>query len=205
MRDRSNTHEFYGQREFAQSHVANVASLIENAVAYFEVDPAASRSHLLRAIDLVKAKVPISQTPTRGSRRGTLAAWQTRRVIAYIEANLSKELNGNELAAVAKLSPSHFFRAFKVSVGVPPHEYVTRRRVQLAQAIMTSTATPLAQVALECGFNDQSSLCRIFRRLTGQSPNAWRRANFAGPESINSEHRERSVGNSSLSPVEMRA
>jgi AraC family transcriptional regulator len=68
------------------------------------------------------------------------------------------------------------FRTFKVSVGVPPFHYIARRRLERACTMMMATREPLSQVALACGLCDQAHLSKVFRRLTGMSPSAWRRA-----------------------------
>lgn len=108
--------------------------------------------------------------------RGGLAPWQVRRVTEYIEANLAATIRLQDLARIARLSHSHFCRAFKESVGHPAHAYVMRRRVQRAQSLMLSTMDSLSQIAAQCGMADQAHFCKLFRRLVGESPNAWRRA-----------------------------
>lgn len=160
---------------------AYVAYLIESAVRFLELDPATSREHLLRAFALMKRGAESATSTTMPSNRGKLATWQAKRVLAYIDANLGRDLQTGELAKLARLSDSHFCRAFKVSVGMSPYEYITRRRVELARTMMKTTSAPLSQVALECGWQDQSSFCRTFRRVLGLSPNAWRRATASGP------------------------
>jgi len=108
--------------------------------------------------------------------RGGLAPWQVRRVTDYIEEHLSSTIRLQDLAAIARLSHSHFCRAFKESLGHPAHAYVMRRRVQRAQGLMLTTAESLSQIAALCGMADQAHFCKLFRRLVGESPNAWRRA-----------------------------
>jgi AraC family transcriptional regulator len=108
--------------------------------------------------------------------RGGLAPWQVRRVTEYIEANLASTIRLQDLAGIARLSHSHFCRAFKESVGHPAHAYVMRRRVQRAQGLMLNTVDSLSQIAAQCGMADQAHFCKLFRRLVGESPNAWRRA-----------------------------
>ena len=107
-------------------------------------------------------------------RRG-LAPWQAKRVVAYIEANVSRSFNVPDLAGSVQLSVSHFFRAFKASFGQTPHVYVKVRRIRYAQAIMLNTREPLAQVALDCGMSDQAHFTRVFRSVVGISPSLWRR------------------------------
>jgi AraC-like DNA-binding protein len=108
--------------------------------------------------------------------RGGLAPWQVRRVTGYIEEHLASTIRLQDLAGIARLSHSHFCRAFKESIGHPAHAYVMRRRVQRAQGLMLTTAESLSQIAAQCGMADQAHFCKLFRRLVGESPNAWRRA-----------------------------
>lgn len=167
---------------------ATIASLIESAAASFEVDRDASRQFLFRASALLRAGKALQEPRVRppGVRRppGRLAAWQINRVIAYIETNLAAPIQARDLATAATLSTSHFFRGFKVSTGITPFEYVSQRRVELALKLMRTTQDPLSHIAIQCGLCDQSHLCRLFRRLVGQSPAAWRRANASGPRRI---------------------
>jgi transcriptional regulator GlxA family with amidase domain len=111
-----------------------------------------------------------------------LAPWQVRRVLAHLEANLSTPIRNKDLAAIARLSTFHFNVAFRNSVGESPHAHIIRRRVERAQGLMLSTARSLSEIAAECGFADQAHLTRLFRRIVGESPAAWRRVR-AHPES----------------------
>jgi AraC family transcriptional regulator len=163
---------------------AAIASLIESAAASFEVDRNASHEFLLRASALLRAGTAVRERrscPAEPCRTlGHLAPWQVNRVVTYIEANLSAEIRAKNLAALVNLSTSHFFRGFKVSTGTTPFKYVAHRRVELALKLMRTTGDPLSHIAVQCGLCDQSHLCRLFRRVVGQSPNAWRRANVGG-------------------------
>ena len=107
--------------------------------------------------------------------QGGLAPWQAKCVAAFVEAHLGEDCQVGDLAKVAQLSTSHFARAFKKSFGETPREYITRRRIHHAQAIMVSSQEPLAKIALDCGMADQSHFCRAFRRVVGVSPALWRR------------------------------
>jgi transcriptional regulator GlxA family with amidase domain len=108
--------------------------------------------------------------------KGGLASWQERKVREYIEANLDSPILVDDLADIVSLSAAHFCRAFKKSFCATPHAYIVQRRVMRAQELMRGTRGPLSQIALDCGFADQTHLSKLFRRLTGQTPNAWRRA-----------------------------
>jgi len=104
-----------------------------------------------------------------------LAPWQRIRIIRHVDANLTDGLSTVQLAALVRLSASHFCRAFKANLGCSPHEYVIQRRIARAKALMLNTGISLAQIALECGLADQAHLSRLFRRRVGISPSAWRR------------------------------
>ena len=165
-----------------------IASLIESAAASFEVDRDACRQFLLRASALLRAGRAVQERrgrpPETHRSPGRLAQWQVNRVIAYIEANLAAAIQAKDLAALVNLSTSHFFRGFKASTDMTPFEYVAQRRVELARKLMRTTSDPLSHIAIQCGLCDQSHLCRLFRRLVGQSPHAWRRANAGGPREL---------------------
>jgi AraC family transcriptional regulator len=109
---------------------------------------------------------------------GGLAPWQLRSVRNHIAAHLASPLPIAELARLARLSPSHFARAFKTSMGVSPHAFVMRERIEQAKRLMLETQTSLCEIALICGLADQAHLTRMFRRVTGMSPAAWRRLNL---------------------------
>lgn len=112
-----------------------------------------------------------------GFQPGGLARWQARRTLAYIEDNLGSKMAISDLAALVSFSKSHFSRAFRRSLGLSPMAYVTKRRVERAKVMMTSTGEQLTDIAFACGFADQSHLNRSFRRVVGMSPGLWRRTN----------------------------
>jgi len=99
-----------------------------------------------------------------------------RRVQEYIESHLSEDLELDQLAPIAGLSLHHFARAFKTSVGVPPHQFVLQRRLNLARDLLTSTDRTIADIADAAGFSDQSHLARHFRQSFFASPIAFRRS-----------------------------
>lgn len=167
-----------------ESIPAALASLIDGAVASLDVDPDASRQYLLRASALLRAKrqTRIGADGNRKARSpGGLAAWQLHRLIDYIETRLAERITAQDLADRLNISVGQLFRAFKISAGVSPFHYITGRRVELACVMMKTTRESLSQVAIACGLCDQSHLCRVFRRMIGMSPAAWRRANVGDP------------------------
>lgn len=107
--------------------------------------------------------------------RGGLAPWQERRAKEIIDANLCGEIPLARLAQECGLSTGHFSRAFRRSTGVAPHRWLLQRRVEFARDMLRTSGLPLCDVALACGFADQSHFTRVFRDQTGTSPGAWRR------------------------------
>ncbi len=105
---------------------------------------------------------------------GGLSRHALKVAIDYVGDNLEKDLTLAEIAGAAHMSPYHFSRLFKESTGLTPHRYVIERRVQRAKELLSSTALPIAEIALLCGFANQSHLNRHFKRLLGVSPKALR-------------------------------
>jgi AraC-like DNA-binding protein len=113
----------------------------------------------------------ITLTPSNGLSRERL-----KRVQDYVEAHLDDRLTLTEIAGVACLSPYHFSRSFKQAVGVGPQRYVLQRRFERAKTLIRRTDQPLALIAQEAGFTDQSHLTSIFRREIGVTPGQFRAA-----------------------------
>jgi AraC family transcriptional regulator len=115
-------------------------------------------------------------TPSgRQPERGGLAPWQVRRTTEYLHDNLARDVALGELAGVAKLSPFHFARAFKASMGRPPHAYLRDLRIARAKAMLVETDLPLTEIAALVGYEAPQTLGKAFRRETGVTPSDYRR------------------------------
>ena len=88
-----------------------------------------------------------------------------------------------QIAAEFDLSVSHFSRAFRISTGLPPHQWLLRQRVKVAKQLMTVRDLPLSEIAISAGFANQSHFTRVFSAAVGVSPAAWRRETQGAPES----------------------
>ena len=144
-----------------------------------------AKAHVARALALLRGDhssipeiVPPPNGGARGVVRGGLAAWQKRRLTAYIDAHLDGRIRIEDLAGLVKLSESHFSRAFRSTFGTSAHAYLSRRRIEVAQSLMLTSREPLCAIALRCGLCDQSHFTRVFRRIVGETPNAWRRTRW---------------------------
>ena len=121
----------------------------------------------------------LPSTPARddsGAQRGGLASWQERRAIAYMEERLDQSFPVADVAEACGLSVNHFSRAFRRSIGKPPHRWLLDRRIRRAQDMLRINHLSLADIALACGFAEQSHFTRVFTRTVGMPPGAWRRS-----------------------------
>lgn len=115
--------------------------------------------------------------PHRGAKTGNgLPRTRLNRVIEYIEANIHLEIALATLAHIAGMTPHYFSELFKQSVQCSPYQYVLRRRIELAQKLLQEPAATVLEVALRSGFSDQSHFTKIFRRVVGVTPTAYRAA-----------------------------
>jgi AraC-like DNA-binding protein len=133
--------------------------------------------HATLALGIHLARVYGGLTPGSRARRGGLTGRQERLAKEALSA-------GSTLAAVAAesgLSTSHFARAFRETVGLAPHQWLIRRRVDAATEALKDRGLSLAEVAVQCGFADQSHFTRLFSRIAGVSPGAWRREHGIDP------------------------
>ena len=122
-------------------------------------------------VHLLRGNVPTSPPPPA---RG-LSSVALRLVHDRMEASLREGVSLADLAREVGLSRFHFARAFKAATGLPPHQYLTTRRVERAKQLLLHTDLPICDVALESGFGSQSHLSERFRRTTGQTPLRFRR------------------------------
>jgi AraC-like DNA-binding protein len=114
------------------------------------------------------------QSPTR-LVKGGLALWQERRAKEMMAADLNGTTPLAEIATACGLSSGHFARAFRKSTGLAPHAWMLSARVERAAVMLRQPGLSLSEIALACGFADQSHFGRVFTQRTGLSPGAWRR------------------------------
>ena len=114
------------------------------------------------------------ERPQPGAGRSAVGAATLARVKDYIRTYYARDITVSDLAFVAGLSRAHLTRAFTAAYHVPPHVYLNAVRIAQAQALIRR-GMPLAAVALECGFADQSHLTRRFKGSVGVTPAAWQK------------------------------
>lgn len=96
------------------------------------------------------------------------------RVLAFIEAELARPLRVSDLAGVARLSPFHFARMFRHSVGQAPHAYITARRMAVARELLAATEQPIVEISRRVGFRTQAHFTGVFRDQVGMTPKRYR-------------------------------
>jgi AraC family transcriptional regulator len=109
----------------------------------------------------------------------SLQNWRLKRVLQYVDKNLSAKITLQEMAAVAGLSRMHFAAQFRAATGVRPHEYLLRRRIERAQELLEQAEVTLVDIALTVGFQTQAHFTTVFKRFVGDTPYQWRSAYLA--------------------------
>jgi AraC-like DNA-binding protein len=131
-----------------------------------------------RALDVVR----LDGETARETCQSRLVPWQLKKVTDFTRAHLAETLQLSELAAISGLSISHFSRAFKGSTGLPPYRWHLNMRIDRARRMLADASPSLADVAYATGFADQSHFTRLFSRIVGMRPGAWRRGQKAWAE-----------------------
>ena len=153
---------------------ARVVNLLMSASRELEHSQEAAKTSIHRATSLLQAQMRCASTEPQ-EPTPALLAWQMRLVENYIEEHIDQQILVADLSARVNLSEAHFSRGFKLAYRASPHAYIVRRRVEFAAQLMLASRDPLSEIALRCGFHDQAHLNKQFRRLTGETPAAWRR------------------------------
>jgi AraC family transcriptional regulator len=114
--------------------------------------------------------------PFASDLRGGLPGWQQMKLMRYIDEHLAEEVSLSSLAQLVRLSPYHFSRAFKQSFGMPPHRYLTNRRIERAKTLLAERKLSVTEIGFDVGFGETSSFTATFRKYTGETPTDYRRS-----------------------------
>lgn len=109
----------------------------------------------------------------------SLQNWRLKRVLQYVDENLTGKITLQNMAAVAGLSRMHFAAQFRAATGVRPREYLLRRRIERAQELLKQAELALVDIALTVGFQTQAHFTTVFKRFVGDTPYQWRSAYLA--------------------------
>ena len=156
------------------------AELLMTALKLTEaIDMEGGDRHYCEALGIVLAHDLARLAPharrTAQKFRGGLAGWQQQAVATHIAQNLGEHISLTSLAALVRLSPYHFSRAFKQSFGMPPHRYHTHRRIESAKALLAHPERSATEIGAIVGFSSASAFTMTFRKVTGITPTDYRR------------------------------
>jgi len=129
---------------------------------------------VLRAAEEVRRSP--SEEPSNGSSLCILTPRQLRHAQQYMLQHLSRKLPIAEVAAVCRLSASHFSRSFRGSCGVTPHHWLLQQRIEVAKRLLSESHFTIPEIALECGFTHRVAFSKAFSRIAGVGPSSWRRS-----------------------------
>jgi AraC family transcriptional regulator len=155
--------------------IANLGMAVLPALSHPDQASQLFVDHILFALGIHVARTYGGMRALSPLIRGGLTARQIKRAKEILAANLDGRVPLKEVARECGLSVSHFSRAFRRSIGAAPHNWLLTRRVEVAKEKLRDGRLSLADVAMACGFADQSHFTRVFTRTVGISPGAWRR------------------------------
>ncbi len=130
---------------------------------------------LMLAARLVQKYCDGAVGPTAGVSSHGLDRVRLRRVLDHIAENVSEVITLETLASIAGYSAYHFARKFTLAMGISPGRYISQKRLEVAMADLAAGHLPLAEIALNAQFSSQASFTRAFHRVTGTTPNEFRR------------------------------
>jgi AraC family transcriptional regulator len=146
---------------------AQVRSSDQRQTAYAEALSVALACELMRVNE--------SGLPSVTRVRGGLPEWQQKKLMQYIDEHLAEDVSLSSLAELVHLSPYHFSRVFKHSFDMPPHRYLTNRRIERAKSLLAARKLSVTEIGLNVGFSETSSFTSAFRKITGETPTDYRR------------------------------
>lgn len=158
-------------------HSPTIQSSLRNLWALCDLEDGVPSRLLARAAgcEILAELCRLNEAPFAPAKGG-LAPQTTRRCQELMRARLSEDISLDELAAEAQLSPFHFARMFKQSMGVPPRVYLTQLRMERACELLEQTDLSIIDIAVEVGYSSSQVLARVFSKYQHISPTDYRLA-----------------------------
>jgi AraC family transcriptional regulator len=151
----------------AQALLPTFELTVDHSSAFVDHVALAAVSHLAHRYGGLTARRPAA--------RGGLSMLQERRARHHLTTNAGRDVSLAEVAKACGLSRASFISAFARTTGLTPHRWLQQYRLQQVRSLLLNSSTAAAEIALRCGFADQSHMTRVFKRHVGTSPVAWRR------------------------------
>lgn len=100
-----------------------------------------------------------------------------KKVVKYIEENISNRIDINELAQMTRWSSQHFIRVFTQFMGDTPYQFILKKKIEKAKVLATESDISMKDIAFELGFQSYGNFCKLFKRETGKNPDEYRKFN----------------------------
>ena len=173
----SNSLEIVGRYAFRDAEMALICRRLYHELNLNgPIEQLYCESLVMNLAEILLLRHSTASPGTRLLPSGGLSRNRARRVLEYIEANLSRHVTLRKLSEIADLSLHHFARMFKHTVGVAPYRYVLERRLERAKTMLRSAKTSLVEISLSTGFDSQSHFTSTFRRMVGATPTGFQGA-----------------------------
>jgi AraC family transcriptional regulator len=152
--------------------VAQIADLLAPSLAHPGRTSALFTDHLILTL-CAHLTETYGSSSLRGPRK--LGQLHVRKALEYMAGHHRDNISLAEVAQHCGVSRSYFAQSFKAATGQSPHRWMQAYRVEKAKTLLSSSSAPIAEIAMQCGFADQSHMTRIFSRFVGESPRGWRK------------------------------
>lgn len=97
-----------------------------------------------------------------------------KNVMNLVSKNFGNNITLEDMASEAAISPYHFSRLFKQTIGLSPHKFLMAYRIEQSQKMLLDKDKPMIEIAHLCGFSDQAHFSRVFKQIQGVTPKKWR-------------------------------
>ena len=176
---------FSANFEFTDSYKESDPLILQIALILLEEAKTNSPAGRLYADSLIQTmtlhllKNYTNASAVQENTHGGLSGYKLRRVTEFIVENLEEDLSLAAIAAIADLSQFHFARAFRISTGKTPQQFLMRQRIERAKELLAKNDLPIIEISLQTGFKNQSHFTTLFRKYTQYTPKLWRELKLA--------------------------
>ena len=177
-------HAVCGVREVVFDCQANPCSKkLKRLIRLFVSEAREQQSGYRYVLDSISTQIVIellrstgNNTRSRMNCRETGATESILRAIDYLNDHYNKNFSNTELLSITNLSPYYSIRLFKKETGKTPHEYLLHLKIEKAKELLTFSSYSITEICFLCGFSEHSHFSKVFRKITGTSPIAYRKA-----------------------------
>lgn len=168
--DQSNSHVIYNYSE--RKEILSLFTLLLNEIQDEQPGYNIICQNLL---DIVLIQIIRMQNLVPASISSTKMTKECGQVKRYLEANYSDNISLDSLAAMTHMNKYYLVHAFTKYTGMSPINYLTMKRLQVSQELLSSTDYSIAQISSSVGFSSQSYFSQVFKKETSMTPNEYRK------------------------------